>query len=107
MIVVRWRGASGKDYGFDLHQIGSLFIAVPACYIFTKVNPVSGGWLPIYIGQTVDLSERIEFHHAKSCVQAQGATHICAYTRRMHLTEERLTLEHDLIAAYRPPCNYS
>ena len=105
MFIVKWRDASGKTYDFSVHDIGSPLIAVPACYIFTKVNPASGGWVPIYIGQTSDLSRRVESHHKLSCISRNGATHICAYTRQMSSLIARLSLERDLLSVYRTPCN--
>lgn len=98
-----WTGASGKQYKYWVHPIGTLLKAEPGNYIFAKLNG-EGLWEPVYIGETEDLSSRFDDHHAKSCIVRNGATHVHA-----HLTYGdryvRLGEETDLRSNYRTHCN--
>ncbi len=105
MHVVRWTGASGRVYECSLHAMGSYFTTVAACYIFTKSN-ASGKWSAIYVGQTADLSQRLEGHHAMPCIRRHGATHICIYVTGMNNLSARLIVESDLISSAKPVCNH-
>ena len=104
MGYLRWTGLSGKKYRFSLHPIGASFVAVPACYIFTKRNG-NGRWSAVYIGETSDLSQRLENHHKMPCIHSHGATHICVNASGMTSARERLDVEKDLLAVNYAPCN--
>ena len=97
-----WEGLSGKSYKYYIYQAYN-FKAEPGNYIFAFESP-SGGWIPIYIGETSDLSERFDNHHKAQCIRDHGATHI-----HVHLSSDdenvRLEEEKDLIGLYQPPCN--
>ena len=97
-----WEGLSGKSYKYYIHPICS-FKAAPGNYIFASKS-FSGEWIPIYIGQTSDLSERFDNHHKATCIIDHGATHI-----HVHVSSDdenvRREEEQDLIDLYQPPCN--
>jgi len=100
--MFRWPGISGVEYDYYIYDIESNFKYSPGNYIFAKeVGP--GTWLPLYIGQTGDLSERFEDHHKIDCVLINGATHL-----HVHLSstseEIRREEEKDLIDRWRPFC---
>ena len=90
-----WKGKSGRVYLYWIHPIGQVFEPVPGNYIFAKAT-APGHWVPVYIGETKDLSERFDDHHKMPCIEERGATHI-----HVHVNNE----EADLIANYNPPCN--
>lgn len=104
MSTVTWTGKSGRTYDFTLYPIGTTFKAVAAVYIFTKETS-NRRWAPIYIGETSDLSQRFDNHHAMPCIKRNGATHICVYTEGMSDLRRRKAVEADLLANYDPPCN--
>ena len=100
---VVWTGESGTRYTYYVHSWPTSFTnAEPGNYIFCKLN-AQNQWEPIYIGQTGDLSERFDSHHAMDCIDREGATHI-----HVHLNssaeETRREEERDLIDSYDPPC---
>ncbi len=100
--TIDWAGKSGKTYRYWIHPISTSFKAVAGNYIFAKETQ-PGYWKPIYIGQTGDLSERFDNHHAMPCIKRNGATHIHAHTQSDKQT--RLDEETDLVAKLNPSCN--
>jgi len=61
---------------------------------------------PIYIGETSDLSQRLDYHRAMPCIQRNGAAHIVVYTKSMNDQRRRKAVESDLLAKYDPSCNW-
>ncbi|HXF88592.1 MAG TPA: GIY-YIG nuclease family protein [Xanthobacteraceae bacterium] len=97
-----WQGVSGRVYKYWVHPIKTPLKAAAGNYIFAKLNNLDQ-WVPVYIGQTENLSERFDNHHAMPCIKRNGATHIHA-----HLNSDekaRIEEEGDLIAAYSTSCN--
>lgn len=96
-------GQSGREYRYWIYELPPTFGDAPGNYAFAK-RTTSGKWAIIYIGETENLSDRFDNHHAMPCAKRQGATHIFA-----HKTEggksERVTEETDLVRKYSPPCN--
>lgn len=97
-------GRVRQGYVYPLPRDWNLnFKAEAANYIFAKVSP-QNYWQPIYIGQTSDLSERFDNHHAQPCISRNGATHIHAHTNSAG-EQARRAEETDLIQDHSPPCN--
>lgn len=100
--VVNWPGKSGKTYRYQYYIIGEKLKAEPGNYIFAKV--VNNIWVPIYVGETEDLDQRVATHEKRECARKNGATHIHAHltpgTRQVRLDEET-----DLRQNFSPPCN--
>ena len=102
--TIDWPGKSGKTYRYWIHPLPPNFKAAAGNYIFAKeTSPGNGKWLPIYIGETKDLSERFDDHHKMGCIKRNGAMHIHAHTNDNE--QARLDEEADLIANWNPPCN--
>ena len=102
MATATWTGASGRSYEYEVYPVSTLFIEVPANYIFTKI--VDGRYQPLYIGQTDNLKERItRAHHKWACVEQQGVTHIHVHQNAAEST--RLAEEQDLLHQWHPVCN--
>ena len=101
--TINWPGKSGKKYLYWIYEIGTSFTAKPGNYIFAKQTKPNT-WSPIYIGQTSDLSERLENHNEMPCIKRNGDTHIHAHTNSGG-EEARLTEESDLISEWSPVCN--
>ena len=96
-----WTGTSGKQYTYWYYPLPPTFKAEPGNYIFAKI--VNNHWKAVYIGQTEDLSERFDNHHAAPCIERNGATYIHAHINAEKAS--RLAEERDLIGAYSTPCN--
>lgn len=98
-----WTGQSGQKYRYTVYMFGTAFGPGPANYIFAReVRP--GKFLPLFIGQTHDLSESLDDHVALECVKQSRVTHI--HVRHTDTREEvRRAERSDLISAWNPPCN--
>ena len=82
--------------------MGAPLKAVGGNYIFAKETSPKN-WVPVYIGQTGDLSERFDNHHKMDCAKRNGATHIHAHTTKSKAA--RLDEETDLVRKWDPVCN--
>ena len=100
--TVTWPGHSEKKYTYYVYKIGTPLKAAPGNYIFAKRTAT--GWIPIYIGETSDLSERFDNHHKMPCIKRNGATHIHAHVNNSGVTARRAE-ESDLIKRWKPSCN--
>jgi predicted GIY-YIG superfamily endonuclease len=101
--TINWPGQSGEKYLYHIYNIGTQMDAVPANYIFARKTE-AGRYVPIYIGQTSDISERFDNHHKMPCIRKNGATHI--HTHESSTSEkERQAEETDLIRQWSPICN--
>jgi hypothetical protein len=100
---IEWAGQSGTQYPYQIHPIDATFQPVPANYIYAGQSE-DGQWVPIYIGQTRALQQRLEGHVSVDDARAQGATHI-----HVHLSTTgqaaRCSEEHDLLELWHPVCN--
>jgi hypothetical protein len=100
--TIQWTGKSGKAYTYWIYLIGANLKAEAGNYIFARETKPNT-YMPIYIGQTENLSERFDNHHKKDCIKDQGATHIHAHLNANK--QSRLDEESDLIAKWMPACN--
>lgn len=98
-----WIGKSGQKYRYRIYPVRTDFKTVPGNYIFAK-RKANGYWVPVYIGETGDLSERFDNHHAALCINLNGATHIHAHKSSTN-RQVRLNEETDLRQNYSPHCN--
>jgi len=101
--VFLWTGASGQKYRYSVHMYGTLFGPGPANFVFAReLRP--GQFLPVYFGETADLSEPIADQLALDCIKANRVTHI--HVRHSGDREEvRRAERSDLIARWKPSCN--
>ena len=100
--TVNWPGFAGREYSYFVYPLGSSFKKAPGNYIFAKQT--AAGWVAIYIGETSDLSQRFDNHHAMPCIRSNGATHIHVHESSADAFVRRLE-ESDLIRRWNPPCN--
>jgi predicted GIY-YIG superfamily endonuclease len=98
---IQWPGKSGAQYQYWIHPLGTTFKSTPGNYIYAKLT--SAGWVPLYVGQTGDLSARLANHEKDSEARRNGATHIHAHTSTSEA--QRLAEEKDLIVRWQPVCN--
>jgi hypothetical protein len=106
-VLINWQGISGTVYQFQLHPVGTPYLARSGVYIFCKLAP-NGNWDAVYIGETDNfnrrLTEQFTLHHRWSCIRAAGATHICT----LHVPGDlalREGIETDLRRLIQAPCN--
>lgn len=98
-----WMGKSGKKYRYSVHMFGTAFGPSPANFLFVReIRP--GQFLPLYVGQTGDISEPFKDFLALSCIQMSRATHI-----HVHFSVDneavRVAEQSDVIEQWSPPCN--
>jgi hypothetical protein len=98
-------GASGSKYTFGVYPFGTTFKAVGAVYTFTVRTVANGKGTHsfIYIGQTGDLSERLDDHHKAICIKRNNPNCICVHADSNE--KSRLAIETDLIAGNQTLCN--
>jgi predicted GIY-YIG superfamily endonuclease len=102
---IMWEGTSGKKYGYWIRSLYTNWKELPGNYIYAKeTSPGSRKFLPVYIGQTVNLSQRLADHEKEAEAIRRGATHIHAHTSSAS-EDDRLAEERDLIVKWSPPCN--
>ena len=98
---VYWRGISG-NYGYFIYRIGTVFKDEPGNYIYAKETSTS--WIPVYIGQTSSLKDRLANHEKEECAKKNGATRLHAHTQSRGEVI-RLAEESDLVRKWDPVCN--
>ena len=98
-----WPGASGAQYRYWIHKIGTSFKDSPGNYVFAKKTS-PGHWTPIYIGETESLKDRLSDHEKMPCIKRNGGTHIHAHLTCSDADASRAE-ESDLLEKWDPPCN--
>jgi len=98
-----WRGASGRKYRYTVYMFGTAFGPGPANYVFARETR-PGHYVPVYIGQTDDLSAPFDNPLAMQCIRLNRATHIHV-KHSIELEEVRRAERSDLILKWNPTCN--
>lgn len=101
--TILWTGLSGKDYKYLIYDLNAEHEQMPANYVFVKETQ-GGSYIPIFIGQTKDISEPFQNHPKWTGIVASGATHICVHKSSPN-ERVRKAEESDLINNYKPVCN--
>ncbi len=99
-------GQSGSTYDFKIYPLGTTFDPVAAVYLITKRTPVSGdggAHIYIYIGETNDLSTRLNEHHKADCFENHNANCICIHKEDRE--QKRLRIKNDIYRRCQPHCN--
>ena len=101
---IDWTGLSGNTYRYwFMSEMKKPSIeAAAGNYMFVKEQ--ADGWVPIYIGETGNLGERLTNHPELPCVKRNGGTHLMAHTTPGG-KDKRTDEEADLIDYWSPPCN--
>jgi hypothetical protein len=98
-----WIGQSGTVYRYEIYPLDTTFRPLPGNYIYAGQSE-AGEWVPLYVGQTRDMHQRLEGQEKLQPAMQQGATHI-----HMHYDQKgqatRCTEERDLIVRWQPVCN--
>src|ERR1700694_6120458 len=76
---VKCGGLSGKQYSFEIHEIGKIVRVDSGAYMFLKLQRTNI-WQAIYVGETDNLhrclNERLKQHRRWNCIRGAGVTHI-------------------------------
>lgn len=73
--TIVWEGKSGAPYTYDLVPIGSTLPTAAGNYVVCRRND-NGRYSAVYVGETSDLSERLDDHHKANCFKQHRATHV-------------------------------
>lgn len=107
MPLVKWTGASGRQYQFQLWPIGSEFFAIAGVYIFCSAL-ANNHWLALYVGQSESFKDRLtdnlRQHHRLNAIIQHGASHVCVLPVSGGLAL-RCAIETDLRRILDPICN--
>ena len=100
----QWQGQSGRIYTYQIVPLHNSFPQAAGNYIFARLDAEQNSWVPVYIGETANLANRIANHEKWGCASQHGATHIHA-----HINQDgeviRQAEERDLLLKFRPVCN--
>ena len=103
MAVMKWQGQSGRRYKYWVYEIGTKFKETPANYVFAQ-ETAALTFAPVYVGQTDDLSVRLDDHEKMPFIRESGATHIHVHANSRG-GAARLEEETDLVSMWNPVCN--
>lgn len=101
--TVTANGASGVAYTFYVYPWGTDLKFVGGVYMVLRKGYQNGNYDVLYVGQTSDLSERLDDHHKKTCFDRNHKTHVAAMVESSEA--RRLNIEADLLRNYNPNCN--
>ena len=100
-----WRTSPSSRYQHLITPFHGQLPNAPGNYILAREAPA--GWIPLYIGQTNDLSHvlaRLIQHESYPCAIQNGATHIHFYINQKGEASRR-AIEQALVKRYQPACN--
>jgi hypothetical protein len=103
--TIYWKGKSGESYKYWILplDVGRNLKPEPGNYIFARESEPRT-WDPIYVGETSDLSKRLDAHSKDDCISRNGATHIHAHVN-IFGDQARHDEESDIRHFYSPNCN--
>jgi len=97
-IYVKWTGASGQVYKFELNPIGSAYRPFAGIYIFCHFGP-RNSLVADYIDRADDFSEALDGditeHPGWESIREAGSTHVCTLRIEGKATR-RLFVDSDL-----------
>lgn len=101
-----FKGASGKAYRFKVYALGTKFRKLSGVFVVaSRSNRADGGYqhVPLFVGETEDLSQPFEKHRKANAFAENGANCICLLADDSE--PSRQTKEQDLVAGLHPTCN--
>jgi hypothetical protein len=99
-------GASGKAYRFKVYALGTKFRKLSGVFVVaSRSNRADGSHqhVPLFVGQTEDLSQPFEKHRKADDLAQNGANCICLLADDSETS--RQAKEQDLVAGLHPTCN--
>ena len=105
-LSVKWYGASGRSYNFEVYPLGTDFYPLSGVYIFCR-QIASGNWEALYVGETQSFKQRlntgINSHDGFLRSLRVGATHVAVLP--VTGDSQRLGVETDLRHGLKPSAN--
>ncbi len=105
--TVTFVGQSGRQYEFQTYSLDTIFRPVGAVYgMFQRYWKQDVGryyFVPLYFGQTGDMSNRFGDHHRQRCFDQNGVN--CIGVHMDADERSRFAKETDLIRQWDPTCN--
>jgi hypothetical protein len=103
--IIKFKGASGRFYLFNVYSLDASFNNIGAVYVFSKRAKTKEGADHdiLYIGQTGELADRLDNHEKLDCLKDKGVNCICTHVDSNE--DSRFKKEADLIREQKPPCN--
>ena len=118
--AVRWTDDTGDTHVFSIYQYnaaaepnarllgfpqaGLLSTITRAIYIFTRYVAFPEQWVPLYVGESCDMPDRLQEHDEIENLRREGVTHV--HVHLTHLDKSgRVNLEHSLRRAINPVLN--
>ena len=100
---IRWRGESGRNYGYWIHPVDKKFRKIAGNIIFAKQDD-QGEWIPLYVEETRNFDAGMGRKEKVQCALKNGATHA-----HVHFSspswQKRDAEKEDIIAKWDPVCN--
>lgn len=99
-------GKSGQAYRFRVYPWGAKLRPLSGLYIVAnRCRDGAGKYqhIPLYVGETEDLSQPLQQHHKAAELERQDANSICLQSDGSE--ESRVRKQQDLVTALRPVCN--
>lgn len=103
---VTFEGVTGENYEFHVYYIGQRFDARAAVYfIVNRMTDPAGrvNYHRIFVGETGDISQKLDEHPKIDCFKSEGANRICVLYEDDEALRKR-TVE-NLKERYFPVCN--
>jgi hypothetical protein len=97
-------GLTGRPYYYRPYDRFTDWLDCPANYAFACVNRLIGGWTILYLGEALNIRDRMSGHDRWDDALAVGATHVLGHANSTD-EEARKAEERDLIARYNPILN--
>ncbi len=101
--TIIYKGASNRQYTFDIWDYPMDFNEVAGIYTIGKFNRSANQVNTIYVGETDNLKQRFSNHHKQDCFDRNSADVLCWLGE--DAASRRLAIEADLINSLRPICN--
>lgn len=105
--TVIFEAQSGRQYEFHVYSLNTTFKPLGAVYgvLYRYWKPEESRYyfVPLYFGETGDLSTRFDGHHRQGCFDRNGAN--CVGIHLDGDEKSRRAKETDLIRKWDPTCN--
>ena len=101
-----FNGKSGRAYRFKVYALGTKLRPLSGLYVVANRSRDTEGeyqHIPLYVGETEDLSQPFAAHHKAAEFERHGANSICLQSDTSE--ESRVLKQRDLVAALQPACN--
>ena len=106
-----WYGRGGQSHEFRVYESSVDWHKVPevgGVYVFACRENQSGGWVPLYVGETEDFADRMPDHEKWSALVKEGnftRDNIYIHVLEVKDKSRRKDVQDELIQEYDPRWN--